>query len=278
MFLDEILSKYPDIYIPDAVFKIQNVVDYLLSHLDTENNKLFPSSVFSFKLPFNKIAFEFTIQRFNGYHEDVAILAREQNINKSLSLLEVTYFVKVNFIKYLHLSIYYLLIDKNGNVVRWNEQYGKQIFPDRPEIRGNALMLIIPIDVKMSKDNNMSPASYSAGFNAVLGLALNFLHCKNVHSIENPHQLIRAARRRGETTYFEKYYILQIEPMKKILNEQGQAQTKGLKYALHICRGHFKTYDRKGLFGKYKGNFWWSSMVKGDPTIGKIKKDYQINV
>ena len=94
-----------------------------------------------------------------------------------------------------------------------------------------------------------------------------------------PEKLNRANIKRGKPRpYFEKYYTLQIEPMKKILNTEGQAKTLGLKKAFHICRGHFRTYDANPLFGKIKGTFWTPAHTKGDLQRGIIKKDYEIKV
>lgn len=111
--------------------------------------------------------------------------------------------------------------------------------------------------------------------NSVVLLALNFLHCKNVIPAENrlPRQLTRARKRKNKP-YFERFHTLVVESTKKILNDEGEAQTRGLSHAMHICRGHFKTYDKKGLFGKYKGTFWVSPHVRGDRSIGRVDKNY----
>lgn len=46
---------------------------------------------------------------------------------------------------------------------------------------------------------------------------------------------------------------------------------------LHICRGHFKDFRKKGLFGKYKGLYWWDSHVRGISSNGVVVKDYAIS-
>jgi hypothetical protein len=74
-------------------------------------------------------------------------------------------------------------------------------------------------------------------------LATSFLHCKNIRLVrqEPPAKPSkRAARKYGEP--LTKYYTLEIEPMKKVLETEGGANKTGLKNALHICRGHFRTY------------------------------------
>jgi hypothetical protein len=47
---------------------------------------------------------------------------------------------------------------------------------------------------------------------------------------------------------------------------------------MHICRGHFKDFTEKGLFGdqKMKGTFWWHSYVRGTPHRVMFK-DYNIS-
>lgn len=41
-------------------------------------------------------------------------------------------------------------------------------------------------------------------------------------------------------------------------------------------RGHFKDFSAKGLFGKYKGVYWWGDQVRGDSAQGVIDKDYRL--
>lgn len=108
-------------------------------------------------------------------------------------------------------------------------------------------------------------------------LTLSFLHCKNVKLITNdpPPKLNKAyQKRRGRPLV--RYHTLEIEPMKQILRREGQSETLGLRKALHICRGHFKDYTERGLFGKYHGLYWWDSQVRGNLTEGAVVKDYAV--
>jgi hypothetical protein len=111
-------------------------------------------------------------------------------------------------------------------------------------------------------------------------LANSFLHCKNVVTQQQtpPAKLSKAFQRRHSRPLF-RYKTLAIEPMKEILRREGQVQTTGLKHALHLCRGHFKDYRNSGgLFGKYKGLFWWGQHARGDPEHGVVVKDYAIKL
>jgi hypothetical protein len=66
--------------------------------------------------------------------------------------------------------------------------------------------------------------------------------------------------------------------MKKILHYEGHSNKTGLTKAIHICRGHFKDFSKgSGLFGKFKGMYWWESQVRGNFAAGVALKDYEID-
>jgi hypothetical protein len=65
--------------------------------------------------------------------------------------------------------------------------------------------------------------------------------------------------------------------MKKVLETEGDIQHNGIAKALHICRGHFKDYrNSAGLFGKYKGLYWWDMHTRGTEKAGVVIKDYRV--
>lgn len=109
-------------------------------------------------------------------------------------------------------------------------------------------------------------------------LATSFSHCKNVGLVfhEPPPKLARAQtkRRGGPNT---SYYTLDIQPMRQVLSSEGGQDAHGsAQRALHICRGHFKDYRERGLFGKVHGVFWWDMAVRGNADAGVVMKDYRI--
>lgn len=108
-------------------------------------------------------------------------------------------------------------------------------------------------------------------------LALSFLHCKNV--IVNIHKsppLSKILVKKGIKPFCD-YHVLNIEPMKKIIQHTEGSEGVGTKKALHICRGHFADYTKgNGLFGKYKDVFWKESHVRGSIHEGIVDKDYAI--
>lgn len=114
---------------------------------------------------------------------------------------------------------------------------------------------------------------------ALLGFSLS--NCSNVDRDENA--LPRATRRRLERGPAPEearvtYRTLHINPMTeqgrraaRRRGESGEADTR-----LHICRGHFKDYRKKGLFGKYRGIYWWESHLRGSEKHGRVHKDYAV--
>lgn len=118
----------------------------------------------------------------------------------------------------------------------------------------------------------------AAGFFFVPFLALSFMHCKNVivQQVEHPPKLQKARVRRGKRPLIT-YHVLEVHPIRKILEAEGEAHKTGLKKALHICRGHFKDYmEGPGLFGKIHGIFWWDAHIRGNKKLGMALKDYQV--
>jgi hypothetical protein len=106
-------------------------------------------------------------------------------------------------------------------------------------------------------------------------LAISFMHCKNVSLISNTPRRSPSGRNKHGPRIT--YKTLEIEPMKKILQVEGQSEITGIKKALHICRGHFKDYRKNGLFGRNKNIYWWDSQVRGNISQGLVSKDYSVN-
>jgi hypothetical protein len=110
-------------------------------------------------------------------------------------------------------------------------------------------------------------------------LTIAFMHCKNVIMDEiNPNKNYSAKYIKKYCKPSVRYHVLNVDPVKKILKNDGNIEHNGLKKALHICRGHFKDYrNGNGLFGKYKGLYWWEQHLSGDSSEGIVLKDYKIN-
>lgn len=122
-----------------------------------------------------------------------------------------------------------------------------------------------------------SEGLFSCLLNVAL-LAISFMHCKNVtiRPFEPDASLNREREKHGLQP-FVRYHTIDIEPMKRVLRTEGQAETVGLKKALHICRGHFATYtEDRPLFGKVAGTFWVPAHVRGSAKEGVVVSDYRV--
>jgi hypothetical protein len=132
-------------------------------------------------------------------------------------------------------------------------------------------------------------------------LAISFMHCKNVEVRSQADRVSTKKNRHRVPRSGVRYHVLEIEPMQKVIRG-AQASQKGesaFRQALHICRGHFKTYGRPvldtdgkqvldfdgqplttpGLFGRehLKGTYWWPTHIRGSKEAGEVKKDYEVN-
>lgn len=174
--------------------------------------------------------------------------------------------------------------------VRW--MTAMRVYVEAPErhIRGPQLYATIPVRHDGGVYGGIHiyhPEAQTVGLDTVRDeayylmnpalLALSFLHCKNVtlETTDPPAKLSKAFQRRNGRPLV-RYHTLNIEPMRRVLKHEGQSEKTGLRKAMHICRGHFKDYSKHGLFGKYKGMYWWESHVRGSADEGAVLKDYNV--
>lgn len=108
-------------------------------------------------------------------------------------------------------------------------------------------------------------------------IALAFLNCKNVGSKKHvvPAKLNRSFQRKHRLPYYS-YRTLVVKGTSLGCGQQPAIGESGIVQPLHLCRGHFKHFEGKGLFGKLKGTFWWEAHVRGAKEIGTVEKDYRI--
>lgn len=106
-------------------------------------------------------------------------------------------------------------------------------------------------------------------------LSICFMNCRNVRQrVVVPPKSNRAVKLFGRPLVT--YRVLEIDPMKKIIDAHRAPGDTGIQRALHVCRGHFKNYSGSGLFGKYKGMYWWDQQVRGSAEVGVALKDYKV--
>lgn len=180
-------------------------------------------------------------------------------------------------VKWLSIFTNYYLT-KNGEPEGTNQEVSVALYIDSNGLYSSSTLFPAPYllektDMELARKSGQAMlASCVTTF-----MAVSFMHCKNVEMISKP-DILKQTRKRSNHVPSVKYYTLNIHPMKKILSNSGSPDGSGIKYSLHICRGHFKDYSKgDGLFGRNKGLYWWDSHVRGDPSRGAVVKDYKVN-
>lgn len=109
--------------------------------------------------------------------------------------------------------------------------------------------------------------------------AISLCHCDNVEVGEDgPHQTVRENRKSKGQNPGQTFKTLEIEPMKEESASSSSGGGPSVSRALHICRGHFKTYTEEApLFGEHTGTYWWPMHTRGSAENGEVKKDYRVN-
>jgi hypothetical protein len=109
-------------------------------------------------------------------------------------------------------------------------------------------------------------------------MTLSFMHCKNVKVEKSegwPEKLQRSRIKKGKAPLV-RWHTLVIDPLKKIIASENKGNSDLSPKALHICRGHFKHFVDKGLFGKYHGTYWWPMHTRGSAENGVVNKNYAV--
>lgn len=109
-------------------------------------------------------------------------------------------------------------------------------------------------------------------------MCFSFMHCKNVQLVKGPPHPIKLqqSRQKKGKLPLVRWNTLSVEPIKHVIASANGGNSALTPKSLHICRGHFKDYNDKGLFGRIKGRFWWSDQARGSASVGEIHKDYAV--
>lgn len=74
-----------------------------------------------------------------------------------------------------------------------------------------------------------------------------------------------------------RYHVLDIKPIRRLIDSYRRGDRGDLRRALHICRGHFKTFSPDApLLGRAVGTFWWGPQIRGSREEGIVLKDYRV--
>jgi hypothetical protein len=164
-------------------------------------------------------------------------------------------------------AYWYFLLDPTGRPV---------LDPDNPEgvvFAGDIPKLqpvSPPVEVVLEEGGSLLP------YFAPALLAVAFANCKGIVT-ERIEAKGRVGKKTKHKTARASYLVLRIDPMRKVFENEGQASTRGLRHALHICRGHFKTFTADApLFGRHEGTYFWPAHVRGHSEEGIRVKDYSV--
>ena len=127
-------------------------------------------------------------------------------------------------------------------------------------------------------DVQQQVGDYYAQFCFPALLTISFLHCRNIEirSITPPDKQSQSYRKRHGKELV-RYHVLDIKPIRQLIDRYRRGEKSELRRALHICRGHFKTFAPDApLLGKAVGTFWWGPQVRGSREEGLVLKDYRV--
>lgn len=114
--------------------------------------------------------------------------------------------------------------------------------------------------------------------------AISFMHCKNVRlDSQEPPGKLSNKHRKNHGRPLCRYNLLEIGPMKEVMEGEGRRKEVGLPRSFHICRGHFRTYvpERGGPGGRRITEpeiQYVSAHTRGNKKAGEVNKDYNVNV
>jgi hypothetical protein len=123
------------------------------------------------------------------------------------------------------------------------------------------------------------PGSQMVNFYPFVMKAISALHRRcEVQHVTPTRQQTRLAQRKQGVKSLTDYYVLKVRPVGKRydFDDVGRPQPAAGKRE-HEVRGHFRYYSpERPLFGRISGMVWVPAHRRGEDTIGKIKKDYEV--
>jgi len=132
---------------------------------------------------------------------------------------------------------------------------------------------------KAPYDVQQQAGDYYAQFCFPALLTISFLHCRNIEiQPVTPSEKQSRSYRKKHGKELVRYHVLDIRPIRRLIDRYRRGERSDLRRALHICRGHFKTFAPDApLLGKAVGTFWWGPQVRGSREEGIVLKDYRVS-
>jgi len=107
-------------------------------------------------------------------------------------------------------------------------------------------------------------------------LTLRMFHVKNMEVIADTPVKSAKKQRRIKPEQRIKWHTIKVRPQGKQYRDAEGSSLPTLT-ALHLVRGHFKTYSaERPLFGKYVGTYWHQAHTRGNIEAGEVAKDYEV--
>lgn len=133
------------------------------------------------------------------------------------------------------------------------------------------------------KDWIGEPNNREASYEAIKALlfAVGMMNCSNVGTVEViPPPKVSRKREKRYGKPLVRYRVIQVKPhlsTRGAKHSDSEREAVGEDTPLHICRGHFKTYEEdRPLMGRHSGTFWWKSQVRGSKKAGEIHHEYEV--
>jgi len=132
---------------------------------------------------------------------------------------------------------------------------------------------------KAPYDVQQEAGDYYAQFCFPALLTVSFLHCRNIEIRPvTPSEKRSWSYKKKHGRDLVRYHVLDIKPIRRLLERYHRGERSDLRRALHICRGHFKTFAPDApLLGRAAGTFWWGPQVRGSREEGIVLKDYRVS-
>lgn len=109
-------------------------------------------------------------------------------------------------------------------------------------------------------------------------MVMSMINCSNVGVDDETPSYPRPDRRRlaRKGKPLVTFKRLHVKPHKS--HAPSGMTGDGGKVAIHIVRGHFKTYTaERPLLGKHTGTYWWQPMLRGTDQKSFVIKDYEVD-
>lgn len=109
---------------------------------------------------------------------------------------------------------------------------------------------------------------------------LAMMNCENIETIaHHAPEAFQKARKKGGKKPLVSYRTVRVDLSKtpRAIAAEG-LPGDGATPRLHKKRGHMKDYRKgKGLFGRYKGLWYWGPILAGSEEEGVVVSDYEVN-